>query len=212
MSAPLIIVGAGGHAKVLVAALQAQGARILGLIDRADSTHGSTVLGLKVLGGEEIVFGYAAGAIELVNGVGSVRTVDVRRQVFERLKQRGYRFANVVHPSVVAAADAQLGEGAELMAGVVLQPGVVLGANTLVNTGAVIDHDCTIGAHTHVAPGAVLSGGVRVGDEAHIGTGAVVIQGIEIGAGAIVAAGAVVTRNVAAGARVGGVPARELSE
>ena len=126
-----------------------------------------------------------------------------RAQAFLRLgKAAGFTFISFNHPSAVLAADTSIGEGAQIMAGAVLQPGVSLGINCIVNTRASLDHDCRIGDHVHIAPGAVLSGGVTIGDGCHIGTGAIVIQNIRIGAGAMIAAGAVITRDVLPGARV----------
>jgi len=206
---PCILIGAGGHAKVLVDCLLRAGVPIQGFVERDAALHGRTVCGLPVLGGDAELARLTARGAWLVNAIGSTGAPGQRRGVFERLKREGYEFLTVVHPSAVLGTGVRLSEGAQLMAGVVIQPDSVIGENALVNTGARIDHDCAIGAHAHVAPGCVLSGNVRVGDETHLGTGAAVIHGITIGSRCLVAAGAVVVRDVADGARVMGVPARE---
>jgi UDP-perosamine 4-acetyltransferase len=95
-------------------------------------------------------------------------------------------------------------EGVQVMAGAIVQPGVRVGANSVLNSRSSVDHDCVIGSHVHVAPGAVLCGSVVVGDHAFVGAGATVIQGVHIGAGAVIGAGVVVIRNVAKGAVVYG--------
>jgi UDP-perosamine 4-acetyltransferase len=105
-----------------------------------------------------------------------------------------------------------LGEGVQIMAGTVVQPGSKIGDNTILNTRSSVDHDCEIGAHVHIAPGVTLSGGVRVHDDAHIGAGAVLIQGVEVGASSLVAAGSVVIHAVPANTRVAGMPARKLND
>jgi UDP-perosamine 4-acetyltransferase len=205
-----ILIGAGGHAKVLVDCLRRQGVRVLGFVERNAGLHGRTVCGLPVLGGDAALARHAGRGTWLVNAVGSTGTLARRKAVFESLKRAGHAFLTVVHPSAVLGDGVTLSEGAQIMAGVVVQPDAVIGANSIINTGARIDHDCAIGAHTHVAPGCVLSGNVRVGDETQLGTGAAVIQGVTIGSRCLVAAGAVVVRNVPDGARVAGVPAVEL--
>lgn len=210
MSRPVIILGAGGHAKVLANALHLRSVRILGATDVDPARKGSTVLNVVVLGDDAEVMKHSADAVELVNGVGGVRVHTLRRTLFEQFSARGYRFASVIHPSATVAEDVVLGEGAQIMAGAIIQPGCHIGSNTVINSGAIVDHDCTIGSHAHVAPGVTLSGGVRVGNGAHLGTGATVIQGINIGAGGMVAAGAVVVRDVPDGVTVAGVPAREM--
>jgi sugar O-acyltransferase (sialic acid O-acetyltransferase NeuD family) len=148
--------------------------------------------------------------VQLVNGVGSVASTSRRQNVYDRFTREGYRFAAVVHPSAIVALEMQLGDGVQILAGAVLQPGSVIGSNAVINTGAIVDHDCALGAHVHISPRAVLSGGVRVGAGAHIGTGASVIQGISIGAGSIVGAGAVVVSDVPSGVTTLGVPAKVI--
>ena len=199
MAKPVIILGAGGHARVIAEALQRSGKAILGLLDARIPAY-TAVSGLMVLGGDEHLVDYSPNDVELANGIGSLPgKCEDRLRVFRTYKEKGYGFATVIHPSAVLPEELALGEGAQVMAGAILQPGVAVGINSIINTGAIVDHDCIIGDHCHIAPGTVLSGGVRVGDEAHIGTGAHVIQGMVIGRGAVVAAGATVYRPVAEG-------------
>jgi sugar O-acyltransferase (sialic acid O-acetyltransferase NeuD family) len=207
-SRPIIVVGCGGHAVVLIEALRARGARILAAADSDISKAGASISGIRICGGDDTVFHHQPSAVLLVNGVGSTGDPAVRRSVFERFKLRGYIFAQVVHPSAVIAGDAELAEGVQVMAGAVIQPRCRIGENTIVNTRAGIDHDGRIGAHVHVAPGATLCGNVTVGDACHIGAGATVIQGVSLAPACIVAAGAVVVREVAQAAMLSGVPAK----
>ncbi len=207
---PCIVIGGGGHARVLIAALRRLDRTILGITVADPATAGKEVGGAPVLGTDEILARYDPTTIRLINGIGSVGDMTARRAVFERLTEQGFRFATLVHPQAFCESDADLGDGVQIMAGALVQIGCRVGANTIVNTRASVDHDCRIGAHCHIAPGVTLSGGVHIGDASHIGVGAVVIQGIEIGPGALVAAGSAVTTAVAPGVRVGGVPAREI--
>jgi UDP-perosamine 4-acetyltransferase len=198
----VILIGGGGHGRVLLDALLALGADVLGIADPALPTDVPGPRGLPVLGGDDAALAQAADAVMLVNGVGSTRSTAARTALYERFVAAGYRFATVVHPAAVIAGDVALGDGAQVMAGAVLQTGARLGANCIVNTRASVDHDCDIGAGAHIAPGVTLSGGVRIGPGSHIGTGAVVIQQVRIGAGALIGAGAVVLADVPDGGRV----------
>ena len=208
MSTPVIILGGGGHAKVLVEALLANDAIIAGIVDPDQSLHGTKILGVPVVGGDEVVAAYPCAEVQLVNGIGSVKVPRTRLELFERFSARGYIFATVVHPSAVIASDAELGEGAQVMAGTVIQPGSRIGRNAIVNTKASVDHDCLIGDHVHLAPGVTLSGEVTVGAGTHVGTGATVIQGVRIGSGSMVGAGALVLKDVPDGVTAMGVPAK----
>lgn len=208
MKRPLLVLGAGGHARVLIDALLASGRIIAGIVDHDPHLVGTSLLGVPVIGGDEVVDQFPPHEILLVNGIGSVRTPDVRQDVYQRMKEAGYSFATVLHPSAVIAPDVELGEGAQVMAGAIVQTGTRIGYNSIVNTRASVDHDCRIGDHTHVAPGVTVSGGVTVGAMSHIGTAATIIQGVTIGAKAIVGAGALVLSDVPSQVTVVGIPAK----
>lgn len=207
-SLPMIVIGGGDHAKVLVHMLLSALRQILGYTDPDEAR--APILDVKRLGNDEAVFKYRPEEVRLVNGVGSVRSTVLREQIYDRFKGRGYSFARVIHPSATIASGVQLSEGVQIMAGTVLQPGSSVGTNAIVNTGAIIDHDCVVGSHAHIAPGVVLSGCVRVGSGAHIGTGACAIQGVSIGAGSVVGAGAVVIGDVPSEVTAVGVPAKPI--
>ena len=197
---PVIVMGCGGHAKVLISALRAAGREIIGITD-PKAVPGSRFLGVSVLGCDEVMRDHSSSQIELVNGIGSMAGSGTRSRVAATMRGAGYRFATVVHPSAVIAEGVALGEGAQVMAGCVLQPDVSIGVDSIINTGASVDHDGVVGTRCHIAPGVTLSGDVLVGDDVHIGTGASVIQGISIGSGSIVAAGSVVFADIAPGTK-----------
>lgn len=207
--APIILVGAGGHALVLLDALLLSRAEVLGLVDSDPRRAGHKVLGVPVLGGDEVLARHSPQTVQLINAIGSAGRVEQRRSVYERLRSSGYVFARVLHPSAVVSTHAVAAAGIQIMAGALVQTRAVIGENTIVNTGAIVEHECEIGAHCHVAPGATLCGNVRVGEQTHVGAGATVIQGVRIGARCTVAAGAVVLADVAEGETVAGVPARQ---
>ena len=207
---PVLVVGAGGHAKVLLSALTRLRVEVLGLVDSDPAKASNTVLGVPVLGDDQHIVSRSPDSILLVNGVGSVGPTLARRAVYQRFVAQGYRFATVVDPLSLIAGPVTFGRGAQVLAGAVLQPGVSLGDNCIVNTRASVDHDCIVGAHVHVAPGATLSGDTTVDEASLIGTGAIVIQGLRIGRESTVAAGAVVVSNVPDGVTVAEVPARAI--
>lgn len=212
MNAPAIIIGAGGHAKVVLEALLRSNVTVIGLLDAERALHGSLVLGVPIIGGDDVLDHYAAGSIRLVNGLGSTQNLTRRAALYRHFKEQGYTFVTVIHPSAVVALDVTIGEGAHIMAGVILQPGVIIGCNTIINTAASVDHDCIIGDHVHLAPGVVLSGNVHVGERTHVGTGATVIQGITIGSDSAIGAGAVVVRDIPAQVTAFGIPAKVVKQ
>jgi len=208
MNTPVLIIGGGGHAKVLIDSLRLCSVPILGIIDADPSKAGGECSGIRIIGGDESIKSYDPRTVQLVNAVGSVRQPKVRTAIYQKFKVMGFTFSRVIHPSAIVASDCFLGEGVQIMAGVVIQPGVTIGNNALVNTRATIDHDCRIGDHAHISPGVTLSGGVIVGNGVHIGAGATVIQGVTIGAQSVIGAGSMVIDNIPGNVMAYGVPAK----
>ncbi|HEY3350329.1 MAG TPA: acetyltransferase [Thermoanaerobaculia bacterium] len=195
----VVVVGAGGHAKVVVATLQAAGHVIAGIYDDDATRQGSALLGIPIRGLVEESF---QCGLPIVIAVGDNHT---RREIAQR---RPAEFATAIHPAAVVHPTCVIGAGSVVFAGAVLQPDSVLGGHVIVNTGASIDHDGRIGDFAHLAPGVRLCGNVSVGEGALLGVGASAVPGSRVGAWSIVGAGSVVTKNVEPGQTVVGVPAR----
>lgn len=193
---PVILLGAGGHAKVLLDILLEQNAEILGIAEKDGVERLTDLYGIPIIGSDSDVECYSSDGIELVNGIGSVASTTLRQSLYEKFKRQGYRFRQVIHPRAVISRWTKLGEGVQIMAGAVINIGTCIGDNSIINTNASVDHDCKIGAHVHIAPGVTLSGGVEVGDSCHIGTGASVVQGVKIGECAFIEAGGIVVNSL----------------
>jgi len=199
-----VVIGAGGHAKVVVATIEAAGGHVLQVLDDSPSLWGTAVMGRAIAGpiSAELV---PPGTL-VVLAVGDNRG---RASLAARLP---VRWGTVVHPSAIVHSSVVLGEGTVVFAGAVIQPDTRIGPHGIVNTSASIDHDGALGSFVHIAPGAHLAGRVTVGDGTLIGVGSAVIPGMAIGAWATVGAGSAVIRNVADGVTVAGCPARLITK
>ena len=210
-SKPIVGLGAGTHAKSLVEAIRsASQFEVAALLDDDESRIGDDVLGFPISAGAELERYRADGVADAFVGVAGIADSSGRRAVFERLAAAGFELPPIVHAAAIVSPWAELGRGAQVLAGAIVNAGARIGDGAIVNTGAIVEHDCEVGAHAHVAPGARLAGLVGIGAGAHVGIGGVVIEAVQVGEGALVGAGAVVLRDVPAGARVAGVPARPL--
>lgn len=209
MSQPVIIIGAGGHAAVIADALLVGGIEVIGFTDLDPSRHGNRHCGLPVLGDDEgALSGYRQGSVLLANGIGGIRSTELRRNTQMRLQQLGWRFGTVRHPSAIVSPRARISGGVQLLAGSIVQTGADIGPGSIVNTGAVIEHDCEVGGFVHAAPRSLLCGDVKVGPGSHIGAGAVVKQGLRLGPNTLIGAGAVVVKDFAGDGMLVGAPAR----
>jgi len=205
----VILLGGGGHAKVVAESALAAGLEIVGFLDDNPDAELAS-LGFEHLG--EMVDRPSVRADACHVAIGENR---LRRSIAEHLQPGSSpydRLATIVDPSARVSPSANLGDGVFIGPHAVVNASATVGPGAIINTAAVVEHDNTIGAFAHIAPGAVLGGNVRVGDQALVGLGARVLPGLRIGPRALVGAGAVVTRSIGPGSRAVGVPARGLGE
>lgn len=206
----MILLGGGGHAKMLIEIIRLRGQiRLVGILDADQKKWRSQVMGVPVLGGDDLLPSLAAkGVTHFAVGLGSIKDNGPRRRLFELGVARGLTPLTLVHPSSIVSSESIVGDGTQLLPGCIINPGARIGSNVIINSAAVVEHDCTIGDHVHIATGARLASTVHVEEDAHIGAGATLRQCVRIGKGAVVGAGAAVVADVPAGLVVIGVPAR----
>lgn len=210
----LLILGGGGHGKVVADVARACGFQLAGFAD-ADPAKLNTQVepgGARVVALQEQAVAAARDGNRLPGGATGVALAigDNRQRL--RLAQvlGGIPLPVLAHPRAVLSPGARVESGTVVLAAAVINTDAELGTAVIVNTAAVVEHDCRIGDGAHISPGAVLAGGVHVGERSWIGAGAVVIPGVRIGNDAVVGAGAVVIRDVQDGQTVVGCPAKPI--
>ncbi|MDR3686676.1 MAG: NeuD/PglB/VioB family sugar acetyltransferase [Coriobacteriia bacterium] len=196
----LLVVGAGGHAKVVVDAAEAAGHDVVGVIGLpSDPSH---VLGHPVVDGLD---GIQAEGFVIAIGDNATRA-----RFFAQYCESGLVPAVVVHPSVIVGSDVELGAGTFAAAGVVINTGARIGADSILNTGCSVDHDCIVGAHSHLGPQVALCGTVTLGEGVLMGVGSCASPGASVGAWSVVGAGAAVVGELPSLSVCIGVPARAV--
>ena len=181
--------------------------RLHGFIDDRDALHGSEILGLPVLGGQDWLESDEARAMKVVVTIGEPA---VRRRVVERLTEGGVRFATLIHPTAVVTPWVALGEGTVVLANCTFTADISIGCHVVFNPGCTVAHDVVVEDYVYVSPGVDLAGKVVLEDSCHLGTGATVIPGCRVGGRSVVGAGAVVVGDIPPDVTVVGVPARVL--
>lgn len=206
-----LIIGAGGHGKVVLDILSA-GRKYtpIGFLDADPALAGNSVAGLGVLGSVNLLPKLREQKIRcVIIAIGDSRS---RLSYAQAALDHGFELINAIHPDSYIAPSAKLGRNIVVAAGAVIATEAVVHDSCIINTNSVVEHECEIAAGAHIAPGALLAGRVKVESSAFIGLGAKVIQCLTIGSGSIVGAGSVVIRDVPAGVTVVGAPARILSQ
>jgi len=198
------VIGAGGHAKVVISTLRAAGFNVAAVYDDDPAKRGQQIAEVTVIGSVAEIHPDTPGAFVIAIGSNAGRHQIAKRLTF-------LRWLMVVHPHACVHASVAVGPGTVIFAGAVIQPDTVIGQHCIINTGATIDHDCSLGDFTHVAPGCHLAGEVVLGKGVFMGIGSVAIPGIKIGDGATVGAGGVAVEDLPPHQIAMGVPARAVN-
>ncbi len=186
----LIIIGAGGHGKVIAdIAIKMNRWESIAFLD--DDLNKSP-MGLKVIGKATDAGQYKEHA-EFFVAVGNNAT---RKTIQEQLEKENIMMAKLIHPQAVIGMDVKIGDGTAIMAGVVINSSTQVGKGCIINTACSVDHDNDIENYVHLSPGVRLGGSVKVGKKSWLGIGSVVINNINICNDCIIGAGAVVIKNI----------------
>lgn len=203
----VLIIGAGGHGKVVQDILRADGKhKVIGFIDADQSLAGTSVGGLPVIGGPNILPKLRQQKTRAAFiAIGDNRA---RLQYAGILREHGFELINAIHPSASVSPTATLGVNIVVAAQAAICAEARIDDLAIINTGAIVEHECVVGKAAHICPGAHLAGRVRIGDCAFVGIGANIIQCLTIGEHAIIGAGATVISDVPDYATCVGVPGR----
>lgn len=188
----LVLIGGGGHARVVADVARSAGFSIRGVLTPAGETVAD---GLTRLGDDDW-FERAPEDTGFHIAFGPGPRSSRREALFEQLAKRGARLPPIIASTAVRGTAAAVGEGSIVMHAAVISAGAVVGRNCIVNTRAIVEHDSVVGDHVHIAPGAMLCGGVRIGRNCLVGTGAIILPNLSIADGVVIGAGSVVVRSI----------------
>ena len=206
----MILIGGGGHSLVVAGLAKLCGFNLSGVLDVSSKCKAVLIGGLPYLGASISNLNNISDYV-FACSIGSQTVTENRQKLFLEAKNLGAQFPPLIHPTAFVANTAKVQEGAQIMAGVIIQEFAQVAENVIVNTSASLDHECSTGPHAHIAPGVTVSGCVKIGARCHIGTGAKIIQNIFIGDDVLVAAGALVVRDIKSNTMVKGIPAKTFN-
>lgn len=196
----VIIIGAGGHGKVIADIIEKNGDKVLGFLD--DGTDKTHIFDYPVLGKTADCVNYPDKMFIIAIGNNGVR-----KKIAENYKLKYY---TAIHPSAVISRNVIIGEGTCVMALSVINADTIIGKHCIINSGSVVEHDNELCDYVHLSPKAVLCGTARVGEGTHIGGGAVVKNNTSITGGCVIGVGAAVVEDIDKEGTYVGVPARKV--
>ncbi|WP_423189023.1 acetyltransferase [Alkalibacterium sp. f15] len=203
----LIIIGAGGHGKVVAdIAMRMKKWGKISFLD--DDESKKTCIGLKIIGKIEDALKYKDEADFFV----AFGDNSVRQNFQVKLEKEGYSIAKLIHPSAIIGMEVSVDNGTVVMAGVVINCLSKIGKGCIINTSSSLDHNNTIEDYVHISPGAHLAGTVRIGTGNWIGMGCVISNNVNVCKGCLVGAGAVILNNINEAGTYVGVPVSKIGQ
>ncbi|MBO5408675.1 MAG: acetyltransferase [Clostridia bacterium] len=202
MHKDVIVIGAGGHAKVIADIVRKSGDNLIGFLDDSKQA-GTEFFDAFILGNTDSYQEYIQK--EFIIAIGNNA---IREQIAK--KMQGVTFYTAIHPTAVIAEGVTIGEGTCVMANAVINADARVGKHCIINTASVIEHDNQISDYVHLSPVAALAGTVTVGERTHVGIGAKVKNNTDICADVMVGAGTVVVNSITEKGTYVGVPARKV--
>ena len=199
----VLVLGAGGHAKVVSEILVDSGLHLAGFVTLAGSDE--FFCGQRVFSEDQLTNLYTDGMQNIFPAIGDNR---LRNNLAVKVKEMGFNIVNAIDPKSKVSRTARLGIGIAIMPGASVNADTTISDFGIINTNASVDHDCSIGIATHVAPGAALSGNVKVGSFSIIGTGASVRDNTTIGSNTTIGVGSAVVCDIPDDVIAVGTPAR----
>lgn len=205
MNSDLLIIGAGGHGKVIAEiAIKLKKWTNIAFLD--DNENIKKSLGLNVVGKVADVLKYVKSCDIFV----AIGNNSIREKLQENLEMEGAYLPVLVHPNAVIGESVEIGSGTVVMAGAIINCCTKIGKGCIINTGSTIDHDNIIENYVHISPGVHTAGTVRIGKGTWLGICSTVCNNINITSDSIIGAGAVVVKDIIEAGTYVGVPARKI--
>jgi len=203
-----LIIGTGGHARVVIDTLEHCKLKISGLLDLSYKNANEKILSYPVLGDYSTLLTFSKDEYNILIAIGDNKK---RAEVYNFVTGNGYECPVLVHPSAIVSKKAKINSGVFINAGCIINAEAEIGENVIVNTGAIVEHEVKIGSHTHIGPSCKIAGRTVVGENVFLGIGSVIIDKIFIGDNVTVGAGSIIIKDIEENSVYAGIPGRKIN-
>ena len=193
MKKKIILIGSGGHARVVIDAIEQSNYDLKGIIDVNYNKKKEFILGYKVIGNFEKLKKFNSKKYFIFVSIGDNQ---IRKRYFNKVKKQGFKIPNIIHPTSTISKYAFLGKGVFINTKVIINASARIKDNAIINTASIIEHETVVGKNCHICPGVKLAGRVLIGDDTMIGLGTNIIPNIEVGKNVKVGAGLTIKKNI----------------
>lgn len=208
----LILIGGGGHCESCIDVIEQENKfEIIGILDKKELV-GTSILGYDVIGTDDEIMNLRKKNYSFLITVGQIKSAKLRLRIFLQLKELNASIATIISPLAYISKSAHIGKGTIIMHGVIVNTGVSIAENNVLNSGCILEHNTDIGSHCHISTQTVINGGCKIEDEVFVGSGTVILNQIKVCGGTIIGAGTVVNKNISIAGTYIGNPARMIGK
>lgn len=202
-----IVIGAGGHARIVLDTLELLDFKITGIIDINFKGVKETIFNHEILGNMDKLRNYSPEDHVVVIAVGDI---EKKKELYQYITALGFLMPVIIHPSATVSGHAKISAGTFINSGAVVNAAAEIGENVLINTSAVVEHEVVVGSHCHIAPGAIVAGRTKIGESTFIGAGSILINNISVGSRVTVGAGSVIISDLENESTYVGIPGKKI--
>lgn len=203
----IIVIGAGGHARVVVDVAKSAGFEVCGIIDINYLRQKESIINSPVIGGMNTLKDYDPESIGVAIALGKS---ELRSEYFIKIQNSKFKIISIISPTAIISKYVKMGKGVFVNAGAIISAEAIIGNNTIINSGAIVEHEVKIGKDSHVGPGVKIGGRTTIGDNTFIGLGATIIDNIKIGNCVTIGAGSVIINDLDPNTTMVGIPGRPV--
>ena len=203
----ILVIGAGGHARVVVDVAKSAGFEVCGIIDINFLSQKESIINTPVIGGMNTLKDYDPESIGVAIALGKS---ELRSEYFIKILNSKFKIISIISPTAIISKYVKMGKGVFVNAGAIISAEAIIGNNTIINSGAIVEHEVKIGKDSHVGPGVKIGGRTTIGDNTFIGLGATIIDNIKIGNCVTIGAGSVIINDIDPNTTIVGIPGRTV--